>query len=45
MYMSALGIQGIPRFILLDAKGRFIQNDAVRPSDDNIDQVLNEAVR
>lgn len=44
-FMSALGIQGIPRFILLDAKGRFIQNDAVRPSDDNIDQVLNEAVR
>lgn len=44
-FMSALGIQGIPRFILLDAEGRFIQNDAVRPSDDNIDQVLNEAVR
>lgn len=39
-FMSALGIQGIPRFILLDAEGRFIQNDAVRPSDDNIDEVL-----
>lgn len=44
-FMSALGINGIPRFILLDAEGRFISNDAVRPSSDDIDKVLNEAIR
>ncbi|MCM1051421.1 MAG: TlpA family protein disulfide reductase [Paenibacillus sp.] len=44
-FMSAMGIQGIPRFILLDAEGRFIQNDAVRPSSDNIDTVLNDAIK
>lgn len=44
-FMSSIGIQGIPRFILLDSEGRFIQNDAVRPSSDNIDIVLNEAIK
>lgn len=44
-FMSSMGIQGIPRFILLDAQGNFIQNDAVRPSSENIDKVLNEAVK
>lgn len=44
-FMTAMGIQGIPRFILLDAEGRFIQNDAVRPSSDKIDSVLNEAIK
>jgi len=44
-FMTSMGIQGIPRFILLDAEGRFIQNDAVRPSSDNIDAVLNEAIK
>lgn len=44
-FMSSMGIQGIPRFILLDAQGNFIQNDAVRPSSDKIDTVLNDAVR
>lgn len=44
-FMSAMGIQGIPRFILLDSEGRFIQNDAVRPSSDNIDSVLNETIK
>ncbi|MDE6370628.1 MAG: TlpA family protein disulfide reductase, partial [Duncaniella sp.] len=39
-FMSSMGIQGIPRFILLDAQGNFIQNDAVRPSSDNIATVL-----
>ena len=43
--MSSMGIQGIPRFILLDSEGRFIQDDAVRPSSDNIDTVLNEAIK
>lgn len=44
-FMDALGIQGIPRFILLDAEGRFIQNDALRPSDENIDEVLKSAIK
>lgn len=44
-FMSSMGIQGIPRFILLDSEGRFIQDDAVRPSSDNIDTVLNEAIK
>lgn len=44
-FMTAMGIQGIPRFILLDAEGRFIQNDAVRPSDDKIDETLKNAIK
>lgn len=43
-FMSSMGIQGIPRFILLDAEGNFIANDATRPSDDDIDRVLNDAI-
>lgn len=44
-FMTSMGIQGIPRFILLDAQGNFIQNDAVRPSSENIDTVINDAIR
>lgn len=44
-FMTSMGIQGIPRFILLDVEGRFIQSDAVRPSSDNIDAVLDEALK
>lgn len=44
-FMTAMGIQGIPRFILLDAEGRFIENDAVRPSDDKIDETLKNAIK
>lgn len=43
-FMSSMGIQGIPRFILLNAEGKFIANDATRPSSDNIDKVLKDAI-
>lgn len=43
-FLNTLGIKGIPRFILLDAEGRFIQSDAVRPSSDNIHEILSDAI-
>lgn len=42
-FMDAMGISGIPRFIIIGKDGRFISTDAARPSNENIDIILNEA--
>lgn len=38
------GISGIPRFIIIDKDGKIYDNDALRPSDANIIQVLDKAI-
>jgi len=35
-------ISGIPRFILIDKEGKFINTDAPRPSEDGIRQLLDQ---
>ena len=42
--MDAMGISGIPRFLLIGKDGRFISTDAERPSDENIVGILNAAI-
>ncbi len=44
-FMTGLGIKGIPRFIMIAPDGTFINPDAERPSDENIDTILNNAVK
>lgn len=39
-FLDAYGIRGIPRFILLDKKGRVIQADMTRPSDPKTEEFL-----
>ena len=43
-FMDAMGISGIPRFLLIGKDGRFISTDAERPSDENIVGILNAAI-
>ena len=42
--MDAMSINGIPRFLLIDRDGRFIKTDAQRPSDSEIDSILDSAI-
>lgn len=44
-FMTALGITGIPRFMIIGADGRFITPDAERPSADNIDEIINNTLK
>lgn len=44
-FMGKLGISGIPRFMMLDREGKFVAPDAARPSDENIDEKLNELAK
>lgn len=41
---TSYAIKGIPRFILVDKDGKIISADAARPSSDDIDKVLEEAI-
>lgn len=43
-FSKALAINGIPRFILVAPDGTLIAPDAARPSDSNIDEILNAAI-
>lgn len=43
-FMNAMSIAGIPRFLLIGRDGRFISTDAERPSNKDIDTILNEAI-
>lgn len=43
-FCSKVGIQTIPRFLLIDAQGRFIEADCARPSNDRIEMILNKAI-
>ena len=40
-FIRSYYIQGIPRFILLDPKGNIVSNDAPRPSDPELIELLN----
>lgn len=41
-FMTAWGIGGIPRFILLDKEGRIANADALRPSDEGLVEIINQ---
>lgn len=43
-FMNAMGINGIPRFLLIGKDGKFINPDAERPSNENIKEILNSAI-
>lgn len=43
-FCDKVGIQTIPRFLLIDAEGRFIDADCARPSNDSIEMILNKAI-
>lgn len=40
-FVTAYGIRGIPRFILLDKEGNIVKSDAPRPSDPKLKELLN----
>lgn len=44
-FSAAMGITGIPRFILIGADGKLVAPDAARPSDSNIDEIINAAIQ
>ena len=41
-FVKKYAIDGIPRFILLDAEGKIVNADAPRPSDPKLKDVLTE---
>lgn len=41
-FLTAYGISGIPRFILLDRDGRIINSEMTRPSSDDTAEILSE---
>lgn len=43
-FMNAMSISGIPRFLLIGKDGKFIAIDAARPSNADIDTILNDAI-
>lgn len=44
-FSTAMGITGIPRFILIGSDGKLIAPDAARPSSENIDAIINAAIQ
>lgn len=40
-FQQAYRIEGIPRFVLLDPEGKIVNNDMLRPSSPDIEQILN----
>ncbi|WP_297334305.1 TlpA disulfide reductase family protein [Flavobacterium sp.] len=44
-FITAYGIQSIPRFILIDPKGNVVKADAPRPSDSNIHDMLDKLLK
>lgn len=43
-FMNAMGITGIPRFLLIGKDRKFISVDAERPSNEKIAEILNAAI-
>lgn len=43
-FMNAMGIMGIPRFLLIGKDRKFISVDAERPSNEKIAEILNAAI-
>lgn len=43
-FCNKVGIHSIPRFLLIDADGKFIAADCARPSSDEIEMILNKAL-
>lgn len=41
-FQQDYGVNGIPRFILLDPEGRIVDSDMLRPSDEDTARLLNE---
>ena len=39
-FQEAYGVQGIPRFILIDKKGKVVNPDMTRPSDPKTEKTL-----
>lgn len=43
-FLNAMGINAIPRFIITGRDGKIISVNAARPSNENIEKILNEAI-
>ena len=43
-FQQAWGIQGIPRFIMIDAEGKIFNADAPRPSDEDTIEIIEEQI-
>ncbi len=43
-FLKAMSINAIPRFLIIGKDGKFISTDAARPSNDDIDNILNKAI-
>ena len=43
-FLDAMDINAIPRFIIVGRDGKIISVDAARPSNRNIEKILNEAL-
>lgn len=43
-FCDKVGINTIPRFLLIGPDGKFINGDCARPSDENIEDILNRAL-
>ena len=43
-FCDKVGINTIPRFLLIGPDGKFIDGDCARPSDENIEDILNKAI-
>lgn len=44
-FCGKLGISAIPRFMLIDTEGRFIDADCPRPSDERTESIIREVLR
>lgn len=43
-FCDKVGINSIPKFLLIGPDGKFIDGDCARPSDENIENILNKAI-
>ncbi len=44
-FADKYGIKAIPRYLLLDPKGRIMNDNAPRPSDEELIQLLDQLIR
>ncbi len=43
-FSQVMGISSIPRFLIIGSDGKFVSTDAERPSNSDIDEILNNAI-